>query len=78
MENRVAFRVSAPNEPIKPEVAFGSIPPHVFIDKEKADLVFELKSGDLVVLIGSTVVGTLKGSNFTQVIFVATSITKID
>jgi hypothetical protein len=78
MENRVAFRVSAPDEPIKPEVVFGSIPPHVFIDKEKANLVFELRSGDLVVLIGSTVVGTLRGSNFTQVIFVATSITKID
>jgi hypothetical protein len=87
MENRVAFRVSTPDEPVKPEVAFGSVPPHVFIDKEKANLVFELKSGDLIVLTGSTVVGTLKaseasraygGRDFTQVIFVATSITKVD
>jgi len=76
MDGKVAFRVSAPNQAIVPETAFGSVPPHVFIDRNKSDLVFELKSGEVILLEGSTVVGQ-RGS-FTQVVFVATSIKRAD
>lgn len=76
MEGRVAFRVSAPDQLVGPEAPFGSVPPHVFIDKEKSGLVFELKSGDLIFLKGSTVVG--RAQSFTQVVFVATSIEKVN
>jgi len=76
MDGRVPFRVSAPDQVVAPETVFGSVPPHVFIDRNKSDLVFELKSGELILLEGSTVVGQ-RGS-FTQVVFVATSIKRGD
>ncbi|MDT5263228.1 MAG: hypothetical protein QOC61_2232 [Acidobacteriota bacterium] len=79
IEGKVAFRVSSPDQTGGEDVPFGTIPPHVFIDKTQADLIFELKKGDLILLTGSTVVGRQRisaGQDFIQVVFVATSIEK--
>jgi hypothetical protein len=79
LKDKVPFRVSAPGQDIGSETPFGSIPPHVFIDKAKSDLIFDLKKGDFLILSGSTVVGTMplgNGQNFTQIVFIADSIEK--
>lgn len=77
MSGRVAFRVSASDQSGNVETPFGSVPPHVFVDKDKSDLLFELKKGELLILTGYTVVGQRAmpgGTTYTQVIFIATSI----
>lgn len=66
----VPFRVSAPGE------AAAMVPPHVFIEKKMSDLLFELKTGDAIILIGHPAIGTMGGgaAPFTQVVFIATGI----
>ena len=74
IKGKVPFRVVAPGESVP--VGLGNIPPHVFIEKAASDLVFELKNGDEIILIGHTVVGKMFLSNFSQIVFVADSISR--
>lgn len=76
MNGRMAFQVfdEATNSS---ESTIGSVLPHIFIDKRNADLVFELKKGESLILTGSPVVGSTpigNGTDYKQIIFVATSI----
>jgi hypothetical protein len=73
MNDKVSFRV-VPLDTAVNTGGFGSVPPHVFIAKDKSNLVFQLKQGDSVVLTGRTVVGQQYG--MTQVIFAAESIAR--
>ena len=76
MNGRMAFQVFD-EATGSSESNIGSVLPHVFIDKQNADLVFELKKGESLILTGSPVVGSTpigNGTNYTQIIFVATSI----
>lgn len=77
MSKKVVFRVTAPGSDA--QYGMGGVPPHVFINKENADLVFELQPGDPITLVGHTVVGKQDGPLgpvMTQVIFVADSVAR--
>ena len=76
MTGKMAFRVFD-EATDSSEATMGSVLPHIFIDKQNADLVFDLKKGDSLILTGSPVVGSTSvgsGGKYTQIIFVATSI----
>jgi cytochrome c1 len=72
MDGKVSFRVLAPEA--KPSTGFGNVPPHVFIAKDKSNLVFQLKEGESIILTGRTVVGKKYG--MTQVVFAADSVAR--
>jgi hypothetical protein len=72
MQDKVSFRVLAPDA--SPSTGFGNVPPHVFIAKDKSNLVFQLKQGDSIVLTGHTVVGKKYG--MTEVVFSADSVAR--
>jgi hypothetical protein len=74
IKGKVPFRVVAPGE--SEPTGLGNIPPHVFIEKSASDIVFELKSGDEILLTGHTVVGKMFLSSFSQIVFVADSVSK--
>lgn len=76
MEGKMAFQVfdEATNSS---ESTVGSVLPHIFTDKRNADLIFELKKGETLILTGSPVIGSTplpNGTKYLQIIFVATSI----
>ena len=78
MKDKMTFRVfdEATNSS---EATSGSVLPHIFTSKENADFIFGLKKGDSLIITGSPVVGSQSignGGNYTQIIFVATSIEK--
>jgi hypothetical protein len=72
MRDKVAFRVV--EQGASAVQVFGNLPPHVFIAKEKSDLVFELKPGETVVLTGRPIVGKKLG--MTQIVFLADTIAR--
>ncbi len=74
INGKVPFRVFAPG--LSEPVGFGNIPPHVFIDKDKSDLVFTLKRGETIIMTGHPVVGKMI-PGFTQIVFVADSISRV-
>ncbi len=79
IDGKIAFRVLPPGEPELPEGPATGVLPHVFMTKAGSDLVFELKRGDMVLLTGHPVVGTMKqpdGQDIVQVVFVADSVRK--
>ena len=81
MEGKVAFRVSETDDVSDSETPFGSLLPHVFADKSNADIIFGLKKGDSLILTGSPVIGKKStgggGGDYTEIIFVATSVEKV-
>jgi hypothetical protein len=54
-EGKVPFRVVAPGEQVGSEPF--TIPPHVFLPKDKADVIFTFKKGDLLIIRGAPSVG---------------------
>jgi hypothetical protein len=69
LDGKVPFRVVVPgqhpgNEPF-------DIPPHVFLPKDKSDIVFTLKKGDLLIIRGAPMVGT---KPVRQIVFIATEV----
>jgi hypothetical protein len=80
IEGKVPFRVVAPGQAAEGSAApFGSVPPHVFVEKAKSDIVFSLQKGDARILRGAPVtgsMGTTLNQKFTQVVFVATEVRK--
>lgn len=77
MAGRIALRVLAPGTGVIEGGAFGFVPPHVFVDKSAADLVFDLKRGEMLTLTGHPVIGRIEipgAADFVQIIFVADSL----
>jgi hypothetical protein len=67
--DKVPFRVVAPGE----QAGGGAfdIPPHVFLPKEKADVIFSFKKGDLLIVRGAPAIGPIKG---VPAVFIATDL----
>lgn len=78
MNKKVVFRVTDINNAAQMNIG---VPPHIFIEKDKSDLVFELQPGEEIVLIGHPVVGQnhlgATGPASTQIIFVAESVQRV-
>lgn len=70
-DGKVPFRVVVPGE----QVGGGpfDLPPHVFLPKDKADVIFDFKKGDLLIIRGAPSVGP-KGI---AIPFIATEVKKV-
>lgn len=79
MNGRVAFRVVPFEQALPAESGgFGGVvPPHVFIDKAGADVIFSFAAGDTLLLTGKTVVGKSQYGGFVQVIFIASDVKRL-
>jgi len=55
LEGKTPFRVVVPGE--QPGGGAFDVPPHVFLPKEKSDVIFSFKKGDLLIIRGAPIVG---------------------
>jgi hypothetical protein len=69
LDGKAPFRVVAPGQ--QPGGGPFDIPPHVFIAKDKSDVIFSFKKGDLLVVRGATLVGV---KPVRQIAFLATEV----
>jgi hypothetical protein len=68
LEGKTPFRVVAPGQ--EGGGPF-DIPPHVFLPKDKSDIIFSFKKGDLLIVRGEPLVGA---KPLRQIVFLATEV----
>ncbi len=66
---KVAFRVVVPGEQVGSGLL--DIPPHIFLPKDKADVIFSFKRGDILIVRGAPSMGPIKG---VPPVFIATDL----
>ncbi len=69
LEGKAPFRVVVPGQ--QPGGGPFDIPPHVFLPKDKSDVIFSFKKGDLLIIRGAPVVGA---KPLRQIVFLATEV----
>jgi hypothetical protein len=69
LEGKAPFRVVVPGQ--QPGGGPFDIPPHVFLPKDKSDVIFSFKKGDLLIIRGAPLVGA---KPLRQIVFLATEV----
>jgi hypothetical protein len=69
LEGKAPFRVVAPGQ--QPGTGPFDIPPHVFMPKDKSDVIFSFKKGDALIVRGAPLVGV---KPLRQIVFSATEV----
>jgi hypothetical protein len=69
LEGKTPFRVVVPGQ--QPGGGPFDIPPHVFLPKDKSDVVFSFKKGDVLIVRGAPLVGV---KPLRQIVFLATEV----